>query len=78
MRHEGAGASEIAGSLEIPASRATADATTPGSIAAATIRSFSAFDHRRRRRPDVVPSPSVFVIKLSPKPVIISVPQCCR
>jgi hypothetical protein len=33
----------------IPASRATSEATTPGSSAAATIRSFSTRDHRRLR-----------------------------
>jgi hypothetical protein len=37
----------------IPASRATADATAPGSIAAATMRSFSALDHLRRCRTEV-------------------------
>src|SRR5262245_43899468 len=49
----------------IPASRATAEATAPGSIAAATIRSFSARDHRRRRSTDVITSTCVFVIGLS-------------
>ena len=48
----------------IPASRATADATAPGSIAAATIRSFSAHDQRRRRSTDVITSTCVFVIGL--------------
>src|SRR5437879_410338 len=37
----------------IPTSRATADATAPGSIAAATMRSFSALDHLRRCRTEV-------------------------
>ena len=42
----------------------TADATAPGSIAAATIRSFSAHDQRRRRSTDVITSTCVFVIGL--------------
>src|SRR5262245_31849362 len=46
----------------IPASRATADATAPGSIAAATMRSFSALDHLRRCRTEVTISACVFVI----------------
>jgi hypothetical protein len=45
----------------IPASRATSEATTPGSSAAATIRSFSARDHRRRRCTDVITSTCVLV-----------------
>src|SRR5437660_5595731 len=49
----------------IPASRATADAIAPGSSAAATIRSFSARDQRRRRSTDVITSTCVFVIGLS-------------
>ena len=49
----------------MPASRATVDATAPGSIAAATIRSFSVRDQRRRRSTDVITSTSVFVIGLS-------------
>ena len=47
----------------IPAARATSEATAPGSIAAATIRSFSARDHRRRRCTDVITS-TAFVIGL--------------
>src|SRR5215472_12383155 len=46
----------------IPASRATADATAPGSIAAATMRSFSALDHLRRCRTEITVSACVFVI----------------
>jgi hypothetical protein len=46
----------------IPASRATVDATAPGSIAAATMRSFSALDHLRRCRTEVTISAWVFVI----------------
>jgi hypothetical protein len=46
----------------IPAARATSDATAPGAIAAATIRSFSARDHRRRRCTDVITSTCVLVI----------------
>src|SRR5262249_52214852 len=46
----------------IPASRATADATAPGSIAAATMRSFSALDHLRRCRTEATISTCVFVI----------------
>src|SRR5271170_1892869 len=59
-------ATGIAGScvLCIPASRATSEATTPGSSAAATIRSFSARDHRRRRCTDVITSTCVLVIGL--------------
>lgn len=49
----------------IPASRATADATAPGSIDAATIHPFSARDQRRRRSTDVITSTCVFVIELS-------------
>src|SRR5271163_2340691 len=48
----------------IPASRATSEATTPGSSAAATIRSFSERDHRRRRCTDVITSTCVLVIGL--------------
>src|SRR5271165_2765868 len=48
----------------IPASRATSEATTPGSRAAATIRSFSARDHRRRRCTDVITSTWVLVMEL--------------
>jgi hypothetical protein len=40
----------------MPASRANADAIAPRSIAAATIRSFSARDQRRRRSTDVITS----------------------
>jgi len=50
----------------IPASRATADATAPGSIAAATMRSFSALDHLRRCRTEVTISACVFVIGSPP------------
>src|SRR5262249_30677220 len=46
----------------IPASRATADATAPGSIAAATMRSFSALDHLRRCRTEVTISISACVL----------------
>ena len=49
----------------IPAARATSDATAPGSSVAATIRSFSARDHRRRRCTDVITSTEPFVIGLS-------------
>jgi hypothetical protein len=48
----------------IPAARATSEATAPGSIAAATIRSFSARGQRRRRCTDVITSTCVFVIAL--------------
>ena len=41
----------------IPAARATSEATAPGSIAAATIRSFSARDQYRRRSTDAIPQP---------------------
>ena len=51
--------------VSMPAARATSDATAPGSIADATIRSFSARDQRRRRSTDVITSTSVFVIGLS-------------
>src|SRR5919201_7019823 len=51
----------------IPASRATAAAVAPGSIAAATMRSFSALDHFRRCRTEVTMSACVFVIG-SPDP----------
>src|SRR5580704_1892792 len=40
----------------IPAARAISEATAPGSIVAATIRSLSARDHRRRRCTDVITS----------------------
>jgi hypothetical protein len=53
----------------IPASRATADATAPGSIAAATMRSFSALDHLRRCRTEVTISACVFVIGSPPIPL---------
>src|SRR5580692_7168633 len=46
----------------IPAARATSEATAPGSIAAATIRSFSARDQLRRRCTDVITSTCVLVI----------------
>lgn len=52
--------------LWIPAARATSEATTPGSIASATIRSFSARDQRRRRCTDVITSTCAFVIGLTP------------
>src|SRR5882672_2993371 len=45
----------------IPAARATSEALAPGSSAAATIRSFSARDQRRRRCTDVITS-TVLVI----------------
>src|SRR5215468_2834731 len=48
----------------IPAARATSDATAPGSSVAATIRSFSARDHRRRRCTDVITSTECLVIVL--------------
>src|SRR6266699_2481658 len=48
----------------IPAACATSEATTPGSIAAATIRSFSARDQRRRRCTDVITSTCGLVIGL--------------
>ena len=51
--------------VSMPAARATSDATAPGSIAAATIRSFSVLDQRRRRSTDVITSTCVFVIGLS-------------
>jgi hypothetical protein len=51
----------------IPASRATSEATAPGSSAAATIRSFSARDHRRRRCTDVITSTYCLVISASPR-----------
>jgi hypothetical protein len=53
----------------IPAFRATADATAPGSIAAATMRSFSALDHLRRCRTEVTISACVFVIGSPPYPL---------
>src|SRR5215813_476109 len=46
----------------MPKARATSEATAPGSIAAATIRSLSARDQRRRRCTDVITSTCVFVI----------------
>src|ERR1700735_5148731 len=49
----------------IPAARATSEATAPGSIAAATIRSFSAGDQRRRRCTDVITSTCALVIGLA-------------
>src|SRR5215472_7149107 len=54
----------------IPASRATADATAPGSIAAATMRSFSALDHLRRCRTEATISACVFVIGSPPLSII--------
>ena len=45
-----------------PAARATSEATAPGSMAAATIRSFSARDQLRRRCTDVITSTCVLVI----------------
>jgi len=51
----------------IPASRATVDATAPGSIAAATMRSFSALDHLRRCRTEVTISAWVSVIGSPPQ-----------
>src|SRR5208283_5097413 len=48
--------------LWIPAARATSEATAPGSIVAATIRSFSARDQLRRRCTDVITSTCVLVI----------------
>src|SRR5215468_11157015 len=53
----------------IPASRAIADALAPGSIAAATMRSFSALDHLRRCRTEVTISACVFVIGSPPYPL---------
>jgi hypothetical protein len=49
----------------IPAARATSDATAPGSIASATIRSFSARDQCRRRCTDVITSTCALVIGLA-------------
>src|ERR1051326_8168521 len=49
----------------IPAARATSEADAPGASAAATIRSFSARDHRRRRCTDVIISTAPLVIGLS-------------
>src|SRR6478752_3123746 len=46
----------------MPATRATSEATAPGSRAAATIRSFSASDQLRRRCTDVITSTCVLVI----------------
>ena len=60
--HRAAGASGTTGSVD-PGRRATSEATAPGSIAAATIRSFSARDQRRRRCTDVITS-TAFVIGL--------------
>src|SRR5690242_14618274 len=48
----------------MPAVRATSEVTAPGSSEAATIRSFSARDHRGRRCTDVTTSTCVFVIVL--------------
>ena len=53
----------------IPASRATADATAPGAIAAATMRSFSALDHLRRCRTKVTISPDISCHALLAVPV---------
>jgi hypothetical protein len=47
-----------------PAVRATSEATAPGSMAAATIRSFSARDQLRRRCTDVITSTCVLVIRV--------------
>jgi hypothetical protein len=49
----------------MPAWRATSEATAPGSSAAATIRSFAARDHRRRRCTDVITSTRDIVMGLS-------------
>src|SRR3954452_23729697 len=46
----------------IPGPRATSDAPAPGARPAATIRSFSARDQRRRRCTDVITSTCAFVI----------------
>src|SRR5215216_191232 len=46
----------------IPDCRAIYDATAPGSSVAATIRSLSVRDHRRRRSTDVITSTRAFVI----------------
>src|SRR5262249_33667414 len=48
----------------MPASRAISEATAPGSSAAATIRSFSSRDQRRRRCTDVITSTCVLVMVL--------------
>src|SRR4029453_2489808 len=45
----------------IPAARATSEALAPGSSAAATIRSFSARDQRRRRCTDVITSTALLI-----------------
>src|SRR5215470_6174052 len=45
----------------IPAARATSEAIAPGSNAAATIRSFSARDQRRRRCTDVITSTALVI-----------------
>src|SRR5215467_6730839 len=45
----------------IPAARATSEAIAPGSSAAATIRSFSARDQRRRRCTDVITSTALVI-----------------
>src|SRR5262245_39368379 len=45
----------------IPAARATSEALAPGSSAAATIRSFSARDQRRRRCTDVITSTALVI-----------------
>jgi hypothetical protein len=51
----------------IPAARAISEATAPGSMAAATIRSFSACDQRWRRRTDVITSTCALVLGLHAK-----------
>src|SRR6516162_2039474 len=58
-------ASELLPPSEMPAARATSEATAPGSSAAATIRSFSEIAHRRRRCTDVITSTCVLLIGLS-------------
>src|SRR5579859_7634220 len=52
----------------MPATRATSEATAPGSIAAATIRSFSARDQCRRRCTDVITSTCALVIGVALAP----------
>src|SRR5208282_1069954 len=51
--------------LWIPAARATSEATAPGSIASATIRSFSVRGQCRRRCTDVITSTCALVIGLA-------------
>jgi hypothetical protein len=63
--HEGCDGGLIRLARMNPASRATANATARGSSAAATIRSFSARDLRRRRSFDVITPTCVFVVGLS-------------